>query len=85
VTFEEKLEEMRERMDMSVRIHMDFQRESDERWARYEEAYQLRQKLLDEEMAKLMQTMNMLGRIAGLHEDRLDHHERRLDDIEGGQ
>ena len=37
MTFEEKLEEMRERTEMWVRIQMDWQRQSEERWARYDE------------------------------------------------
>ncbi len=41
-----------------------------------------RETRLDRRLAEIMEAINTLGRIAGLHQDRLDDHERRLENLE---
>jgi len=47
------------------------------------ERHERRQGEMEKRHAEVMEAINTLGRIAGLHQDRLDEHGERLDRLEG--
>jgi len=81
MTIDERLENISRNLDTLTKLHLDSerQREQDDSERRandreYRERFQQNEKRL----AQLMDTMNRLGRI-------LEIHDQRLDDLEGGQ
>ena len=71
MTLDERIEALVQSVELMAAMHRDYERANEERSAR-----------LDKRMAEIMESINTLGRIAGLHDDRLDEHEQRLDDLE---
>ena len=71
MTLDERIEALVQSVELMAGMHRDYERAAEERSTR-----------LDKRMAEIMESINTLGRIAGLHDDRLDEHEQRLDDLE---
>lgn len=76
------VEQRIEALVQSVELMAGMQRDSDRAATERDRAAEERSARLDKRMAEIMESINTLGRIAGLHEDRLDEHEQRLDDLE---
>jgi hypothetical protein len=70
LTIEEQLQQISENLNTLTRIHLGNDREYRERFVANEKR-----------LAQLMDTMNRLGRILEIHDQRLDDHEQRLDDL----
>ena len=74
------LEALQHKLDLLAQMHIDNERARAEREAWVDQKFAM----LTERTAQLMETMNRLGRIIEMHEHRLDSHDGRLDDLEGG-
>jgi hypothetical protein len=97
MSFEEQMQAISQRLDMLARIQFEHKHEHDEWRERSgkdldrsrEDADRScreadeRARRLDERWAEVADAIDRLARIAGLHQDRLDDHEQRLDDLEG--
>jgi len=80
MTIDERFEAIAKNIDMIIRIHLDSQRDWEERWAKSEERWAKADERFaknDERMAQLLDTMNRLGNIVIRHEERLDDLEDR--------
>ncbi len=92
MTIDERLEALTQSVELLAAMHRDSERSAAERErsaAERERAAAARERTaaeretrLDRRLAEIMEAINTLGRIAGLHQDRLDDHERRLENLE---
>jgi hypothetical protein len=71
MTIDERLEALTHSEELWSHMHMDAAKE-------YEERFRANEKRL----AQLMDTMNRLGRILEIHDQHLDDHGDRLDNLE---
>jgi len=71
MTIDERLEALTQSLELWSRMHMDASKEYEERFRANEER-----------LAQLMDTMNRLGRILEIHDQRIDDHGDRLDNLE---
>jgi hypothetical protein len=85
MTIDERLEALTHSVELLAAMQLDHERQAAE-WQRQAAEWQRqaaeRNVRLDRRLAEIMESINTLGRIAGLHQDRLDDHEERLDDLE---
>jgi hypothetical protein len=73
VTIDERLEALTHTVELLAQMHLNRDREYQVRFERNEERFQRN----EERLAQLMDTMNRLGRIIAIHEQRLDDLENR--------
>jgi hypothetical protein len=71
MTIDERLEALTHSVELWSHMHMDASKE-------YEERFRANEKRL----AQLMDTMNRLGRILEIHDQQIDAHGDRLDNLE---
>ncbi len=71
MTIDERLEALTQSLELWSQMHMDASKEYEERFRANEER-----------LAQLMDTMNRLGRILEIHDQRIDDHGDRLDNLE---
>jgi hypothetical protein len=71
MSIEERLEAITQTLELWSHMHMDASKEYDERFRANEKR-----------LAQLMDTMNRLGRILEIHDQQIDDHSRRLDNLE---
>jgi hypothetical protein len=76
------IDERLEALTHSVELLAAMQRDHEQQAAEWQRQAAERNVQLDRRLAEIMESINTLGRIAGLHQDRLDDHEERLDDLE---
>ena len=75
MTIDERLEAIAQNLDQLTRIHIDSDREYRERFQQIEELFRRNEERFDRNegrLAQFMDTMNRLGRILEIHEQRLD-------------
>ena len=73
MTIDERLEALTHTVELLARMHIDNDREYHERFQRTEERFARN----EDRLAQLMDTMNRLGRIIEIHEQRLDDLDNR--------
>jgi hypothetical protein len=78
MTIDERIEAIASNLDNLTKLHLDNDREYREILGRLDIAVE---KLTDF-AADVKDSLRRLANIAGAHQDRLDDHERRLDDLE---
>lgn len=81
----ERFERIERNLDILTKLHLDRDREHEERAAEHEKNIaELREfnRKMTAFAEDVRDTMRRLANIAGAHEDRLDDHDRRLDDLE---
>ena len=78
----EKLTERHEALTQTVELLAGMHRDNEELFRRFQEESDKRFERADKRMGEVMETINQLGRIAGLHQE-LDDHEQRLDKLDG--
>jgi hypothetical protein len=78
MTIDERLEALTHSVELLAAMQRDHEQQAAE-WQRQAAERNVR---LDRRLAEIKESINTLGRIAGLHPDRLDDHEERLDDLE---
>lgn len=71
MTIDERLEALTQTVELTAAMHRDNER-----------AYEERSRATDQRLREIMESINALARIAGLHQDRLDDHGDRLDNLE---
>ena len=71
MTIDERIEALPQSVELLATIQRDNERANAERWAE-----------TDRRMREIMESINTLGRIAGLHHELLDEHGERLDNLE---
>jgi len=78
MTIDERLEALTQSLELWSHMHMDASKEYDERFRSLEKLFRAN----EERVAQLMDTMNRLGRILEIHDQQLDDHGHRLDNLE---
>jgi DNA repair ATPase RecN len=78
MTIDERLEALTQSLELWSHMHMDSSKEYDERFRSLEKLFHAN----EERLAQLMDTMNRLGRILEIHDQQLDDHGNRLDNLE---
>ena len=81
MTIDQRLEALTQTVELLAQKHKDNERANAEQFA----ALSRTMDLLAQRSIQFMDTMNRVGRILEIHEERLDSHEGRLDRLEGGQ
>lgn len=77
MTIDERLEALTQSLEVWTHMHMDASKEYEGRFRANEE--RVRENEL--RMAQLMDTMNRLGCILEIHDQQLDDHAQRLDNL----
>jgi hypothetical protein len=80
MTIDERLEAIAQNLDLLTRIHLDNDREYRERFRQIEDLFQKNEERFQQNetrVGQLMDTMNRLGRIIEIHDQRLDDLEQR--------
>jgi hypothetical protein len=78
MTIDERLEALARSLELWQHMQMDASKEHNERFRSLEKLFRGN----EERVAQLMDTMNRLGRILEIHDQQIDDHGRRLDDLE---
>jgi predicted house-cleaning noncanonical NTP pyrophosphatase (MazG superfamily) len=78
MTTDERLEALAQSLEVWQHMQMDASKEYAERFRSLDKLFRAN----EERLAQLMDTMNRLGRILEIHDQQIDEHGDRLDDLE---
>jgi hypothetical protein len=85
MTIDERLEALTQSLELWSHMQMDASKEYNERFRSLEKLFrdnEERFRANEERVAQLMDTMNRLGRILEIHDQQIDDHGDRLDNLE---
>ena len=85
MTIDERLEALTQSLELWSHMRMDASKEYDERFRSLEKLFRANEERFranEERVPQLMDTMNRLGRILEIHDQQLDDHGHRLDNLE---
>lgn len=78
MTIDERLEALAQSLELWQHMQMDASKEYNERFGSLEKLFRAN----EVRVAQLMDTMNRLGRILEIHDQEIEDHGRRLDNLE---
>jgi hypothetical protein len=85
MTTDERLESLAQSLEVWQHIQMDASKEYEDRFRSLEKLFRANEERFranEERSAQLMDTMNRLGRILEIHDQQIDEHRDRLDNLE---
>jgi len=92
MTIDERLESLAQSLEVWQHMQMDASKEYNERFLSLEKLFRANEERFrsleklsranEERVAQLMDTMNRLGRILEIHDQEIDDHGHRLDNLE---
>ncbi|HUO30614.1 MAG TPA: hypothetical protein VMU80_15420 [Bryobacteraceae bacterium] len=85
MTIDERLEALTHSLELWSHMQMDAAKEYEGRFRELEKLFRANEERFranEERVAQLMDTMNRLGRIIEIHDQEIDDHGRRLDNLE---
>jgi len=87
MTIDERLQALTESLELMAAMQRDNERRNQQQFAETGQLFgqiALRLREVTDRVREVTAGLDTLSRIAGVHQDRLDGHEKRLDDLEQG-